>query len=94
MEIDFTQILLQGGTSGVIALIVIVYLYLDSKKKNKDPMNGAGKAILFELQKQNGNHLSHIQSDITEGFRKLGDKQDSTNKLLYEIAGILKAQQK
>jgi len=59
MEQTVLTILSQAGTSGIVALIVIAYMYFDSKKKSQslivkdDQRSDKTEDVAFELKKEN-----------------------------------------
>jgi len=80
----------QAGSAAIVGLMFIAYLYFDNKKKSKDPLNGTGKLILDELQKQNGNHLHTIQEEINCGFKDLTESIHQDNIKIIQLLGEIK----
>lgn len=90
--VDVTQYLEIGGIAGLFALFIVQYF--QSQKSRKDPLNGTGKLILEELQKQSGNHLEHIQKGINDGFNDLKDAIHNDNVKIIELLGEIKGRLK
>jgi hypothetical protein len=82
------QYLELGGIAGLFALFITQYF--QTQRSKKDPLNGTGKAILQELQTQNGNHLEHIQQGITDGFKELQNSIHTDNMKIVELLGEIK----